>query len=34
VNTIFFSVVFFVSDLIGLPSYLYIEGLRLFQFWR
>lgn len=32
-NALFFSVVFGFSDLLGLPSGLYAEGLRLLQFW-
>jgi len=34
VNNIFFSVVFAVSDLLGLPSSLYSRGFDLLQFWR
>jgi Zn-dependent protease len=34
VNTIFFGVVFALSDLLGLPPSLYSVGLSLLQFWR
>jgi len=34
VNTIFFTVVYDIGDVIGLPTYLAAEGQRLFQFWR
>jgi Zn-dependent protease len=34
VNTIFFTVVYDICDLIGLPPYLLAEGRQLFQFWR
>jgi Zn-dependent protease len=34
VNGIFFSVVFAISDLIGLPPGLWLQGRALFQFWR
>ncbi|AVT33795.1 MULTISPECIES: site-2 protease family protein [unclassified Plantactinospora] len=30
----FFDGVFAVGDLIGLPDYLYVEGLRLIRFWQ
>jgi Zn-dependent protease len=33
VNRIFFTVVFTVSDLLGLPAGYYREGLDLFRFW-
>jgi Zn-dependent protease len=34
VNRIFFGVVFWASDLIGIPPYLVAGGLDLLQFWR
>jgi Zn-dependent protease len=34
VRDVFFSVVYGVSDFIGLPSYLYWEGLNLMRFWQ
>lgn len=34
VNVIFFDVVFWISDLIGLPPGLWAAGRQLFQFWR
>jgi Zn-dependent protease len=34
VNRIFFRVVFFVSELVGIPTALVAEGLGLLQFWR
>jgi Zn-dependent protease len=34
VNRYFFSLVFGLGDLIGLPQYQVWEGQRLFQFWR
>lgn len=33
INRAFFAVVFFVADLLGLPTELYAEGLALFRFW-
>lgn len=33
VNRIFFTVVFELANLIGLPPYLIVEGRALFQFW-
>jgi Zn-dependent protease len=33
VNRIFFTIVFMLSDLLGLPAGLYREGLDLFRFW-
>jgi len=34
VNAIFFTFIYNVSDVIGLPLYLIGDGQRLFQFWR
>lgn len=34
VSRIFFDVVFWLADLIGLPPSLYFEGRNLLQFWR
>jgi Zn-dependent protease len=34
VNGLFFSFVFFLGDLIGLPGYLFVEGRDLFMFWQ
>lgn len=34
VNAIFFDAVFFLGDLIGLPTYLVGAGMSLLQFWR
>jgi hypothetical protein len=34
VNYLFFSVVFLVSELMGVPANLGWEGYHAFQFWR
>lgn len=34
VNEIFFNVIFAISDLFGVPPYLYADGFHLLQFWR
>jgi hypothetical protein len=34
VNYVFFSIVFLVSDLMGVPSHLGWEGYQAFQFWK
>jgi hypothetical protein len=34
VNNIFFTIVFGVTDLLGLPANTYFDGLDLLQFWK